>query len=155
VPSCATRIVPTGYRTSQPTIDHQTALPMKELSIMPRIAEGEYQDRLERLRSEVAKEGLDRFLVTSFDSIYYLTGAGFEPLERPFFLIVSPPGTDGPALLVPRLEAEHMRKAHGIGTIHTYWEYPSPKGRGWADVLAGLLGPARRIGVEPSLRGDV
>ena len=60
---------------------------------MPNIAEAEYQDRLDRLRAEVAKEGVDRFLVTSFDSIYYLTGAGFEPLERPFFLIVPPPGT--------------------------------------------------------------
>jgi Xaa-Pro dipeptidase len=128
---------------------------MKEHWIMPHIAEGEYQDRLYRLRAEVAKEGVDRFLVTSFDSIYYLTGAGFEPLERPFFLIVPPPGTEEASLLVPRLDAEHMRKAHGIGTIHTYWDCPSPKGRGWADVLTGLLGKARRIGVEPSLRGDI
>jgi Xaa-Pro dipeptidase len=122
---------------------------------MPRIAEGEYQDRLERLRSEVARAGLDRFLVTSFDSIYYLTGAGFEPLERPFFLIIPPAGRDDPALLVPRLDAEHMRKAHGIRMIHTYWDCPSPKGRRWEDVLSGLLGKARRIGVEPSLRGDI
>jgi Xaa-Pro dipeptidase len=122
---------------------------------MPRIADGEYQDRLKRLRSEVARAGLDRFLVTSFDSIYYLTGAGFEPLERPFFLIIPPPGADDPALLVPRLDAEHMRKAHGIMTIHTYWDCPSPKGRRWKDVLSGLLGKARRIGVEPSLSGDI
>src|ERR1700757_1467917 len=103
---------------------------------MPRITNDEYRTRLERLQVEVAKAELDLFLVTSFDSIYYLTGAGFEPLERPFFLIVPPPATDGLALLVPRLDAEHMRKAHGIGTIHTYWDCPSPKGRGWADVLS-------------------
>jgi Xaa-Pro aminopeptidase len=59
---------------------------------MPRITDDEYRTRLERLQIEVAKAQLDLFLVTSIDSIYYLTGAGFEPLERPFFLAVHPSG---------------------------------------------------------------
>jgi carboxypeptidase PM20D1 len=122
---------------------------------MPHIAEVEQRERLERLRSEVAGEGLERFLVTSFDSIYYLTGVGFEPLERPFFLVVSPPGGEPPTLLVPRLDAEHMKKARGVNNILAYWDCPSPAGRGWADGLPGLLGAGRRVGVEPSLRLDV
>jgi Carboxylesterase family/Creatinase/Prolidase N-terminal domain len=122
---------------------------------MPHIAEVEHRERLERLRSEVAGERLERFLVTSFDSIYYLTGAGFEPLERPFFLVLSPPGGEPPTLLVPRLDAEHMKKARAVNNVLAYWDCPSPAGRGWADVLPGLLGAGRRVGVEPSLRLDV
>ena len=87
----------------------------------------EYQERLSRLRRAVAEAGLDVFLVSSFDSIYYLTGSGFEPLDRPFFLLVGPPGGQEPTLLVPRLDEQHMGKAsHIIGEIRTYREYPAP-----------------------------
>jgi Xaa-Pro dipeptidase len=90
----------------------------------------EYRHRLESLQAAVQRAGLDLFIVSAFDSIYYLTGAGFEPLERPFFLLVRP---DRPAtLLVPMLDHEHMKKAHNVapGDIHTYWDYPAPVGRG-------------------------
>ncbi len=124
---------------------------------MPRITAEEYRDRLGRLQTAVAGAGLDRLLVSSFDSIYYLTGAGFEPLERPFFLIVTPPGREEPALLVPRLDAEHMKKSQGVQTrvIHTYRDHPAPPGRAWRDVLLDLCGKAGRIGVEASLRLDI
>ncbi len=83
---------------------------------MIRITRDEHRERLGRLREAVAEAGLDLFLVSSFDSIYYLTGAGFEPLERPFFLLVGPPGGQEPVLLVPRLDEQHMGKArHVIG----------------------------------------
>ncbi len=124
---------------------------------MPRISADEYRNRLQCLQSEVAGAGLDLFLVSSFDNIYYLTGAGFESLERPFFLLVTPPGAGEPALLVPRLDAEHMKKALNaqIKKIHTYWDHPALEGRRWTDVLRNLTGKARRVGVEPSLRLDV
>ena len=70
--------------------------------------------------------------VRSLESIYYLTGAGFEPLERPFFLLIEPSGGRGPVLLVPKLDGEHMGKARDVvGDIQTYWEYPAPEGRRW------------------------
>jgi Xaa-Pro dipeptidase len=119
---------------------------------MPRILPDEYRHRLERLQAAVRAAGLDLFIVTAFDSIYYLTGAGFEPLERPFFLLVRP---DSPAtMLVPMLDHEHMTQAHGVSRadIHTYWEYPSAAGRGWPDRLRDEIGNARSVGVEPSLR---
>ena len=49
------------------------------------ISPDEYRKRLADLQRQVKKSELDLYLVSSFDSIYYLTGAGFEPLERPFF----------------------------------------------------------------------
>lgn len=122
---------------------------------MPRIEPDEYRQRIESLQAAVKQAGLDVFLVSAFDSIYYLTGAGFEPLERPFFLLVRP---DRPAaLLVPMLDREHMTKAHNVARehIHTYWEYPALPGRSWPDRLHELLGPARVVGVEPTLGREV
>jgi Xaa-Pro dipeptidase len=122
---------------------------------MLRISQETYRNRLERLESAVAEAELEVFLVSSFDSIYYLTGAGFEPLERPFFMAVYPPGVRGPILLVPRLDAEHMKKARNVAEIRTYWEHPAPDGRRWLDGLRALIGSARRVGIEPSLRRDI
>jgi len=97
----------------------------------------------------------DLFIVSAFDSIYYLTGAGFEPLERPFFLLVRPEGS--PVLLVPKLDQRHMKKAHNISAenICTYWEYPAAAGRSWPDRLRDQVGDAQQIGVEPTLRQEI
>ena len=57
---------------------------------MLRITPDEYRTRLDRLKTSVRNAELDLFIVSAFDSIFYLTGAGYEPLERPFFLIIRP-----------------------------------------------------------------
>lgn len=116
------------------------------------IGRAEYCERLDRLATLVRTADLERFLVTAPESIYYLTGVPFEPLERPFFLLV---GGGVVELLVPKLEERHMRAACGVTAIHTYPEYPAPAGKGWADRLRSLLGPKGRLGVEPHLRRDI
>ena len=118
---------------------------------MTRISSREYSERMEVLRSKVTAEGLDAFVVSSFLSIYYLTGKGFEPFERPFFLLVLPDSS--PKLLVPKLEERHMAEAHNIRAqdIVTYWDYPARKGRGWPEALQALIGNRKDIGVEPGL----
>jgi Xaa-Pro dipeptidase len=123
--------------------------------IMLRIMPDEYRRRIELLQGAVRIAGLDLFVVSAFDSIYYLTGAGFEPLERPFFLLIRPDGV--PTLLVPKLDHEHMKKAHNIASdhVHTYWEYPAPAGRSWPDRLREQMGKARTVGVEPTLRQEI
>ena len=123
---------------------------------MLRISSEEYRRRLESLWADIAEAGLDLFIVSAFDSLYYLTGATFEPLERPFFLLIRP--RQAPILLVPKLEHEHMkRKTHNIADqdIRTYWDYPAPPGRGWPDAIHQLIGKAREIGVEPTLPQEV
>ena len=119
------------------------------------IADSEYRRRLERLQSQVARADLDVLVVSSFDSIYYLSGAGFEPLERPFFLLVYPDKSRGPILLVPKLDAEHMKKARNVREIRSYWEYPAPEPRSWPNHLRELLGSVKQVGVEPSLRQEI
>jgi Xaa-Pro dipeptidase len=122
---------------------------------MLRIEPDEYRGRVEALQAAIMRAGLDVIIVSTFDSIYYLTGAGFEPLERPFFLLVRPRGAM--TLVVPKLDHEHMKKAYGVSpeNIHTYWEYPAPNGRRWSDRLGEQLGNAQSIGIEPTLRQEI
>lgn len=119
------------------------------------ISTAEYCQRLDSLQRSVAANGLDRFVVTSFESIFYLTGAGFEPLERPFFLIVEPIGP--PTLLVPKLDQQHMSKAVGIKpeNIFSYREYPAPQSSGWSSRLREILPTHGQIGIEPTVRREI
>jgi Xaa-Pro dipeptidase len=113
----------------------------------------EYRDRMARLQAEVKENGMDAFLVSGEESIYYLSGVSYRPLERPFFILVWP---ETPAtLLVPALEGEHLAAAPNVGRVETYWDYPSPLGQGYPEKLIGLLIQAARLGVEPGLTQEV
>lgn len=121
----------------------------------PRILPKEYLQRLKALQRKVRDRDLDVLVVSSFESIFYLTGAGFEPLERPFFLLV--PAETPPVLLVPKLDQEHMAKAQGIErrNIVTYREYPAPSASGWPSRLREILSDHGQIGVEPTVRREI
>lgn len=95
----------------------------------------EFQRRHDALVCAIRKDAIDHFVVTTTENIFYLTGATFEPLERPFFLVI---GADGSRrMLVPVLELDHMAKAWGIDAacLTTYREFPAPPGDGWSDRL--------------------
>ena len=112
------------------------------------IKKAEYEQRVSRLKAKVFEAGLDAFVVSEPDSIYYFTGASYKAQERPFFIIVRPAAD--PIFLVPKLEESHMTKAQ-IGEVVAYWEYPSPPGLGWTDKIGAILSGTGRIGVEPGL----
>lgn len=113
----------------------------------------EYTERMVRLQEAVSHQPVEVFLVSQEESIYYLTGVSYRPLERPFFILVWP---DRPAdLLVPALEGEHLKAAPNVGGVSTYWEYPSPAGEGYTEKLASLLDRVERIGVEPGLSQEI
>ena len=99
------------------------------------ITEHEFVARRARLQELIASRGANHFVATSSDSIFYLCGASFEALERPFFLIV--PREGEPRLVVPFLEKDHLKKAKALNhdQIFTYWDYPSPVDRSWDTVL--------------------
>ena len=113
----------------------------------------DFAARVGRLEERIRGAGLDAFVVTAQDSIYYLTGATYKPLERPFFIIAYPDRKA--SLLVPKLEQEHMRKAKAFDRVEAYWDYPSKPGEGWPEKLADLLGGARRVGIEPSAKAEI
>lgn len=117
------------------------------------ITQTEFRERMTKLQQKVARQNLDVFLVSQEESIYYLTGVSYRPLERPFFILVWP---DRPAhLLVPALEGDHLKAAPNVGAVSTYWEYPSPAGEGYAERLLGLLSGVRQVGVEPGLSQEI
>ncbi len=116
------------------------------------ISKKEYQQRRSSLGAFVSKHSLNAYLVSSEENIYYLTGASYKPLERPFFIVIWP--SREPTLVVPMLEKEHMEKA-GIGNVVAYWEYPSPQGAGWPEILLQILGDISKLGVEPSLSLEI
>jgi Xaa-Pro aminopeptidase len=117
------------------------------------IKTGEFLERMTRLQARLAQAGLDAFLVTSQDSIYYLTGVTYVPLERPFFVLVR---RTGPAqLLAPALDREHLASAPNVGEVHSYWDYPSPPGQGWPERLYELLKDTSGLGIEPTLPQEI
>lgn len=108
----------------------------------------EFAERRSELADRINDLELDALLVSSRESIYYLTGASYVPEERPFFILIHP--EKNPVFIVPKLEAAHMEKS-GIGTVKFYTEFPAPKGEGWMDVISQCLGDLKNLGVEPSL----
>ncbi|MCY1016263.1 M24 family metallopeptidase [Pyxidicoccus sp. MSG2] len=110
----------------------------------------EFQRRHDRLVAELETRSLEQLVLTSTESIFYLTGATAEPLERPFFLVVDVARARR-FLVVPRLEQEHLRKGWGPGSqqeVLAYAEFPAPAGQGWKDALLALLRPG--FAFEPS-----
>lgn len=113
----------------------------------------EYETRLTNLRDAVAKAELDAFLVTSTDSIYYLTGFRYEPFERAFFIVVRPEGD--PVFVTPRIEAENMGTIGLEHQIVEYADYPAPEGHTYLDALNDTLAGAQTVGVEPTLPAEL
>lgn len=109
-------------------------------SIWPEETGDEFARRRAAVRQALHARGVRRLVLTSAEAIYYLTGATYEPLERPVFLFVDAEWPEY-RLLVPLLEHAHLHKAWGVhpSGIHTYREFPAPAGDGWADRIASLL----------------
>jgi Xaa-Pro dipeptidase len=99
------------------------------------IEDNEFLSRRERVKSRLSELGANQLVVTNSESIYHLCGATFDPLERPFFLIV--PRTGPERLVVPFLEKDHLKKARALDeeNIYTYWEFPAPQNSDWASSL--------------------
>ena len=112
-----------------------------------------YRTRLDSLQRKIREEKLDAYLVTAQDSIYYLTGATYKPIERPFFIVVYPDGA--PDLVVPELERAHMTKARGFKEVKSYFDYPAATGENWYDKVNALVGGVSRLGVEPSATMEI
>lgn len=117
------------------------------------IKHSEYIERMKNLQEKIVRQHLEAFLVTAQDSIYYLTGVTYVPLERPFFILVRP--GQGASLLVPALDREHLSSAPNLDEVRSYWDYPSPPGDGWPECLLDLLAGISRFAIEPTLPQEI
>lgn len=87
------------------------------------ISQTEYAERRDRLRASMEAQSLDAFIVFHPIRIAYLTGFFHQITERPVVLVLTPDGRQ--AVLVPKLEQEHVATIPGIHHVASYPEYPT------------------------------
>ena len=98
------------------------------------------ESRLECLLEAMTAAAIDAMLVTSDESIAYLTGFRPLQLERFFGVVVSPRGC---AVIVPTLDAGQLEAAPAMLERVVY----GPQSDGLPEVVRALPG-IRRVGVE-------
>lgn len=113
----------------------------------------EFQSRLRKLQRAIAARDLDVALITSTDSIYYLTGFRYVPFERAFFLVVRPEGDL--VIVTPRIEAENMATIALPHRIVEYTDYPAPAGETYMDALASIIRKGEAVAVEPTMPAEL
>jgi Xaa-Pro aminopeptidase len=83
-----------------------------------------YLDRLDRVRTTMADQGVDVLLVSVGHDLPYLSGYQAMPLERLTMLVVP---RDGEAtMVIPRLEAPRVVEQPGVFTLHPWDETEDP-----------------------------
>lgn len=103
--------------------------------------------RKKKLLSMMKEAGLDAFVITDPDNVFWLTNFANYVHERPFILILSKEGKL--RFLVPKLEVLHVkRRAIGELELPTYEEFPFPKAQSWDTVFKQETEHFSRIGVE-------
>jgi Xaa-Pro dipeptidase len=90
-------------------------------------------NRIDCRQKAMETHSLDSYIITAEEDIWYFTNITYKPEERPFFLIVS--RNQQPVLVVPKLEESHVYKGILDFKVITYWDYPSPVGENWDEVL--------------------
>ncbi|MEP3295505.1 MAG: Xaa-Pro peptidase family protein [Pseudoruegeria sp.] len=113
----------------------------------------EHLNRFAALETKIKEAGLDAFLISTKDSIFYFTGFRYEPFERPFFIIVRPGQI--PVFLTPRIEAENMATIAVPHQIVEYIDYPAPAGGSYLEALNTILPADANICVEMSITGEL
>lgn len=113
----------------------------------------ELQNRMDRFQKTMETHSLDSYIITAEEDIWYFTNITYKPEERPFFLVISP--NQQPVLVVPKLEEAHVYKGILDCKVITYWEYPSPVGENWYEVLNDLIKRFERTGIEDNVKTEV
>lgn len=87
------------------------------------LSKREYENRLERVREELTKRGLDALYLASGISFFYLVGFSYIATERPATLIIPLDGDT--AYMGPVIEVDHISlKTPFIKVVKTYLDYP-------------------------------
>ena len=114
----------------------------------------EFQDRLSRAQSRMAKDGFDALLLTTEAEVRYFSGFRtlfWQSPTRPWFLIL--PVSGDPIAVIPAIGADLMGKTW-VKDIRT-WTSPCPEDEGVSlltDALSGFSRIGLPMGEEASLR---
>lgn len=119
------------------------------------ITAAEYEARISRVRSELAKLGQAALIVESGVDMLYLGGPRWGLSERPLLLIV--PRDADPLLVGPAFERGTLEARSGplAFAVSTWEEHESPYARVEASLAAAKLGANDRIAIGSSTRGFV
>ncbi|WP_066307489.1 Xaa-Pro peptidase family protein [Bacillus sp. FJAT-29814] len=109
--------------------------------------------RIGRLQKTLETHSIDSYIITAEEDIWYFTNITYKPEERPFFLVISP--DQQPVLVVPKLEESHVYKGIIDCKVITYWDYPSPVGENWNEVLNDFIKRFGRTGIEDNVKAEV
>ncbi|ELY45428.1 M24 family metallopeptidase [Natronorubrum tibetense] len=108
------------------------------------LPDSEYDERLERIRNEIADTDADAGVWFGATSIEYLTGFDHIQTERPVVLAVTRDRTE---IVVPRLEVERVEPNPRIDAVHHYRDYPGGRPIAVAvEMLSGL--DAERVAAD-------
>src|SRR6266545_1777900 len=94
-------------------------MPSNEL----RISLAEHKDRIEKIRNQMRKGGIDALYLVNSPRILYATGFSHISTERPLSLVIP---RDGELFfLAPQLEYDHIRGECKLADeVYTYPDYP-------------------------------
>ena len=87
------------------------------------LSRSEYENRIAKIKSELAKRQLDALYLTSGSSILYTTGFSHIATERPAALII--PLNEEVTFMGPVIEVNHIKAATPlIKRVYSYLDYP-------------------------------
>jgi len=90
------------------------------------ISRSTYERRIERIKGELQKRGLDALMVLDATNAFYVSGVPFLSTERPIGVVVPLEGEL--TVVIPKLEEDHIRDVMPwIKDMSVYFEYPSTK----------------------------
>lgn len=140
----------TAVPPAQPSGDDPLDGLSNRVSSLPPIPAGEYQSRLERVRSLLAQKGGRGLVAEAGSTLQYLTGIRWGRSERLFAVTVGPDGA--PVIVCPAFERERCQQQNHLELeIRVWQEHEDPGG-----LLAGALRDcglgSGAVLVEPSTR---
>jgi len=113
------------------------------------ISQGEYEQRIEKVRKILVRKKLDALYLTNGTSFFYLTGYSYITTERPAALVIPVEGEI--TFMGPLLEIDHIPlKTRLVKNIKTYPDYPGKKHPidYFAAFLRELGFDRKRIGID-------
>lgn len=107
----------------------------------------EMSSRKAKLLASMAASGLDSFVITDPDNVFWLTHFANYVHERPFILILSNSGEL--TFIVPKLEVLHVQhRVIGEVSLVTYEEFPYIESASWDTVFKKQTAKFNKVGVE-------
>jgi Xaa-Pro aminopeptidase len=107
-------------------LDEDGSTPMTASPLSRPFAAHEYDARLQRLRRALAGKGVDLFIVSKPENLFYFSG--FNPSSGGYYqqLFLPISSNAAPVLLTHRIESEIARETCNVGDIRTYTHGDDP-----------------------------